>query len=296
MARFDELLHQGRPLASDGAFGTQLMARGMQPGEVPELWNVDRAEDVEAIHRAYVDAGADLVETNTFGGNALTLGRHGMADRMAELNRAGVTAARRATQGTEVLVAGSMGPTGLLLAPLGEATPEGMAKAFGDQARVLAEAGADLLVVETMTCLDEAVIAVEAARTTGLPVVATMTYNKTKRGFFTVMGDDVAATVARLSAAGACAVGSNCGNGTDVMVEVARAFAAATKLPLFFQSNAGLPKLVDGKSVYTEGPGHLAAFARSLLDMGVAVVGGCCGTGPEHVAAVAAVVRERRGG
>ena len=293
MGKFKDLVDSGKFLAGDGAFGTQLIARGMQPGDVPELWNVERASDVEEIHRKYVEAGASCIETNTFGGNAITLGRHDLAHRVAELNKAGVEAAKKAVAGTDTLVAGSIGPTGVLLAPMGEGKPDEMQKAFAEQAKALAEAGADVLFVETMTSLDEAVLAIEGAKESGLDIVATMTFNKTKRGFFTIMGDKISVCVKRLVEAGACAVGSNCGNGTDVMVEVAREFKEAANVPLVFQSNAGLPKMVDGESVYTEGPEHLEAFARNCIEIGVSYIGGCCGTSFEHVAAIAKVVAEK---
>ena len=295
MGRFKEMVESGKFLAGDGAFGTQLIARGMQPGDVPELWNVERAEDVYEIHRKYVEAGAQCIETNTFGGNGLTLGRHKMADRVKELNKAGVEVAKRAVEGTDALVAGSMGPTGVLLEPMGEGKPDEMRRAFAEQGKALAEAGADVLFIETMTSLDEAVFAIEGAKESGLDIVATMTFNKTKRGFFTIMGDDVPTCVKRLVEAGACAVGSNCGNGTEVMVEVAQAFREVSSVPLVFQSNAGLPKIVDGESVYTEGPEHLEAFARNCVEIGVSYIGGCCGTSFEHITAIAKVVAEKNG-
>ncbi len=292
---FKELLEGGRFMAGDGAFGTQLIARGMQPGDVPELWNVERAKDVEEIHRLYVEAGACCIETNTFGGNALTLGRHHMADRVVELNKAGVEAAKRAVAGTKTLVAGSIGPTGVLLEPMGEGKPDEMRQAYAEQAKAIAEAGADVLFVETMTSLDEAILAIEGAKEAGLDIVATMTFNKTKRGFFTIMGDNIPTCVKRLVEAGACAVGSNCGNGTEVMTEVARAFKEVATVPLVFQSNAGLPKIVDGESVYTEGPEYLEAFARNLVEIGVSYIGGCCGTSFEHISSIAKVVAEKNG-
>ena len=298
VGKFKDLLEQGWVINGDGALGTQLIARGLKPGEVPELWNIERPSVVEEIHRLYVEAGARMIETNTFGATELMLARKGESKRMAELNRRAVDLARHATtavSGEHVLVAGAIGPTGELLSSLGgEAKEEDLYRAFESQAQVLAESSVDLLIVETMTSLAEAVLAVEAASKTGVDVLATMTYSKTDRGFYTVMGDELTVCIDELYDAGAIALGSNCGNGTALMLEIAKAqreFRA--ELPSIFQSNAGMPKVLDGELIYDEEPEDLAAFARSCLDIGVNAVGGCCGTGPEHVRAIAEVFAKR---
>jgi 5-methyltetrahydrofolate--homocysteine methyltransferase len=289
-------LGAGEVLVGDGAWGTLLMAHGLAPGEPPETINLARPEVLEEIARQYVDAGADLVTTNTFGGSPARLRAFGLDGRAGEINGAAVEAVRRACGG-RAFVSASIGPSGHVLAPYGDGNPAEIAAGFELQARALAAAGADLFCIETMTDLAEAVLAVRAARAAapGIPVIATMTFEKTRRGFYTVMGVTIGKAVEGLVSAGADVVGSNCGNGSDVMVEIAREFRALTDRPLAFQPNAGLPELRGGAVVYPEDPAFMAARARELLAAGVGIVGGCCGTTPEHVRAVRRVVGPRRG-
>jgi 5-methyltetrahydrofolate--homocysteine methyltransferase len=249
--------------------------------------NLSRPELIEQIGRLYVEAGAELLTTNTFGGSPLRLALHALADQCEAVNREAVRAARRAAGG-RAYVSGSVGPTGRLLAPLGDVSPEQVREGFERQIRALADAGADLVCVETMTDLAEATLAVEAARAVAprLPVLATMTFDKTPRGYFTVMGVSVERAARGLAEAGADVVGSNCGNGCEAMVEIAAAFRRATSLPLAIQSNAGIPSEHGGQLVYPEGPDFMADKAVALLRLGVSIVGGCCGTTPEHVRAL----------
>jgi 5-methyltetrahydrofolate--homocysteine methyltransferase len=284
-------LGAGRPVLGDGAMGTELFARGLAPGECPERWNVGRGEAVAAVARAYREAGSELVETNTFGASPLKLAAYGLEARAAELNRRAVELAREAV-GDEVLVAGSVGPCGALLEPYGEARAADVEASFAVQLEALAAAGVDAFCIETMTDLEEALLAVRAAGRVAptVPVIATMTFDATPRGFYTLMGNGVADVARRLVEAGARVVGANCGNGIEVMVEVARAFRAATSAPLAIQANAGLPELRDGRLVYAETPGFYAERARGLVELGVAVIGGCCGTTPAHIAALRGVL------
>jgi 5-methyltetrahydrofolate--homocysteine methyltransferase len=292
-----ERLRAGEVLVGDGAWGTLLMAQGLRPGEPPEAFNLARPEALEEIARRYLEAGADLVTTNTFGGSPARLRQYGLEARTEAVNRAAVEAARRAV-GDRAYVSASVGPSGYLLKPYGDADPAEIGAGFERQLSALAAAGADLVCIETMTDLAEAMLAVRAACQVapGLPVMATMTFERTRRGFFTVMGVSIEQAVAGLGEAGADILGSNCGNGSDVMVEIAREFRARTGQPVAIQPNAGLPEARGGTAVFPEDPAFMAARARLLLEAGVGIIGGCCGTTPDHVAALRAVVEQAGGG
>jgi 5-methyltetrahydrofolate--homocysteine methyltransferase len=282
-----ERLRRGERLVGDGGWGTLLLARGLPPGDPPESLTLSRPELIEEIGRLYVEAGADLVTTNSFGASPLRLAQHSLASQAPEINRRAVLQAKRAAAG-RAYVSACVGPTGRLLAPLGDVAKEEVRAGFEDQVRWLAEAGADLVCVETMTDLAEATLAVQAAKTVapGLPVLATMTFDATPRGFFTVMGVSVEQAARGLAAAGADVVGSNCGAGIEAMIGIAAAFRRASSLPLLIQPNAGLPQQRGGELFYPENPEFMAAKAVDLLELGVAIVGGCCGTTPEHVRAL----------
>ena len=286
-----ERLAAGETLVGDGAVGTMLMARGLKPGEAPEALNLSRPEVLADIAREYIEAGADLVTTNTFGGSPLRLARYGLEGRLEEINRAAVEIVRRVVDGRAHVLA-SIGPSGHLLKPHGDGDPARIAAGYERQIRVLAEAGADLIGVETMIDLAEAILAVQAARAVApkLPVMATMSFEATPRGFFTVMGVSIEQAARGLAEAGADIVGSNCGNGSDVMVEIAREFRARTSRPIAIQPNAGLPELRGGAVVFPETPEAMAANAKALRAAGVAVIGGCCGTTPAHIRALRGVV------
>ena len=290
-----ERLAAGDVLVGDGAMGTMLFERGLPPGEPPETVTLSRPEVLEEIARLYRDAGADLLETNTFGGSPLKLELHGLADETEAVNREAVRAVRRVAEGRAYVVA-SVGPSGRLLEPYGDTKPEVMADSFRRQMEALIAAGVDAVCVETMTDLAEAQLAVRAAKAAApdVPVFATMTFDPTPRGYFTIMGVSVVKAAAGLAEAGADAIGSNCGNGIEHMVALAREFRAASRLPLVIQANAGLPKSVAGRTVYDETPEFLAAKARELVAIGVSVIGGCCGTTPEHIRALRAMVDDVR--
>ncbi len=281
-------LADGEVVLGDGGWGTMLMARGLEPGACPERLNRERPELLAEIAALYLAAGAELVTTNTFGGSPLKLAHYGLEDRCEDLNRRGVEAVRDVAAG-RALVAASVGPCGRLLEPYGDVSRDAVGAGFAHQVAALAAAGADLLVIETMTDAAEAELALAAAKTEapGLPVVATMTFDETPRGFFTIMGVSVDEAVRRLADGGADVVGSNCGHGTGPMAEIARAFkATGTTLPIAIQANAGLPGDRDGELVWPEDPERWAAGAALLKDLGVGLIGGCCGTTPDHIAAL----------
>ena len=235
-------------------------ARGLPAGQPPEWFALERPEVLEEVARLYVEAGADLVTTDTFGGTSFRLKLHGLDGERERVNRQAVEAVKRAVGG-RALVSASVGPSGQLLEPYGDTSPDAVEEAFAEQVRALASAGADVLCIETMGDLTEATRAVKAAKDVapGVPVMATMTFEPTPRGYFTVMGVSVEKAVAGLEAAGADVVGSNCGTGIEDMVSIARAMARATRLPLLIQPNAGLPQSRDGQVVYDETPDAMAA-------------------------------------
>lgn len=284
MKPFLDRLRAGEVLIGDGAWGTMLMAAGLESGRCPESLNLDRPRLLEEIARKYVEAGAEIITTNTFGASPLKLALYGLQEKTEALNAAAVAAVRPAV-GDRACVAGSIGPTGKLLKPYGDADPGEVLEGYRRQARALIDAGVDVINVETMTDLQEAKLAVGAAREAGgrVPIIACMTFDPTPRGFYTIMGVDIAAAAAGLADAGADVVGSNCGNGIEIMIEIARAFRKHTRLPLIAQANAGLPETHEGRLVYKETPAFFAERARELVAAGVSIVGGCCGTTPEHI-------------
>jgi 5-methyltetrahydrofolate--homocysteine methyltransferase len=283
MTILDEL-KTGKILLSDGAWGTLLQAKGLKPGECPEFWNIDHRKDVLEIARAYVKAGSDIIETNSFGGSRIKLSQYGYGDRVAGLNRAAASISREAA-GNSKHVAGSVGPTGKMLL-MGEVSEAELYDGFCEQVTALEQGGADIIIIETMSALDEASLAVKAARdTTSCTVILTMTFSKDLKGeYFTMMGVSPAEMVQSMIEAGAHIVGSNCGNGMEEMIGVVNEIRAADgKIPVMIQANAGTPQLVDGKTVYRESPEIMASFVPELLKAGTNIIGGCCGTTPEHI-------------
>jgi len=282
----------------DGAMGTQLFARGVAPGACNDWLNVQSPGIVQEIHLAYFAAGSDAVLTNTFGANRYALARHGHADKVSEINRAGAELALKAA-GSERYVLGDIGPTGDFLEPLGTLRAEQAKEAFAEQVEALRQGGVDGFVIETMTALDELELAITAAKTAGddLPVLASMSFDKGAAGFRTMMGVDVPTAVAKMLSLGVDAVGFNCGTATlDEYVELAKAYVAAVrsskrKAFVFAEPNAGKPDLVDGQAVYTVTPGEFATACGRILDAGVYILGGCCGTGPDHILAVAQALK-----
>jgi 5-methyltetrahydrofolate--homocysteine methyltransferase len=289
-----------RVLLCDGAMGTQLIARGLPTGVCGETWNLDHAADVEAIHRAYVQAGCDLVTTNTFGASAPSLERHALADQAAAINLAGARLARRAA-GDRAFVLGDIGPFGGFLEPLGDMTPKNLLAAFTAQAKALREGGADGIIIETMVDPAELTVAVQAAKQVyNWPVFATYAFNKADGDSFrTIMGTTVPEAVAAAVTAGADVVGANCGTALDLpdylrLAQMLVGAARPTATPVILQPNAGAPQMLDGKMPHPATPADMARLIDPLLATGLRVIGGCCGTSPAHLAAMADKLRPRR--
>ncbi len=280
---FEELLTR-TPVITDGATGTQLQARGLAPGECPDSWNLSHATAVEEVARAYVEAGSEIILTNTFRSNRLALAGHGLAEQTEEINRGGVQIARRAAAG-RALVFGSMGPSGKMLMA-GEVSEEELSSAFEEQARVLADAGVEGFALETMTDLGEAKLALIAACPTGLPVVVSMVFDSGKEKDRTMMGATPEQAAEELAAAGAEVIGANCGRSIESFVPLCRRLRNATKRPIWIKPNAGLPEWVEGKVGYPTTPGEFAGFIPALVEAGASFVGGCCGTTPEFIRAI----------
>jgi methionine synthase I (cobalamin-dependent) len=279
-----QLLEDG-PVITDGAWGTELQARGLGLGEFPDAWNLTHPERVAEVARAYVDAGSRVILTNTFGANRLRLGDHAAAGQVREINQRGVEISHAAAQG-RALVFASIGPSGKMLVS-GEVTEAELLAAYTEQAQALARGGADALVVETMSDLAEARLAVTAARETGLPVVACMVFDSGKEKDRTMMGTTPEQAAQGLAEAGADFIGANCGQGIAGFAAICRRLRAATDRPIWLKANAGLPTVVDGRAQYNATPEDFAAHIPELIRLGAGFVGGCCGTRPDFIAAIA---------
>lgn len=281
------LAHQ--PLLGDGGMGTQLQQLGLAPGACGERWNVARPAQVRSVHLAYRDAGARLITTNTFGGSSYVLAGHDDAARVAELNQAGARLAREIA-GDQAWVLGDIGPFGGMLEPLGDAQPEAVAAAFREQAAALLAGGADAILVETMSDPAEAVLAIEGAKTAGAAFIfATFTFQKSGSAYRTMMGATPDETLGAAIAAGANVVGANCGTGLsldDYVRLTAELVAAAAGRPVIVQPNAGAPRLEGDRIYYDESAREFAAAVPRLVAAGARIVGGCCGSTPEHIAAM----------
>ena len=284
-------LARGELLISDGATGTFLQSLGLEPGGCPEELNVSHPEMVQSVTRAYFEAGSDMVLANSFGGSRFMLGKYGYGDRVLEFNQLAVQHARsQASPGHYVV--GSVGPSGEFMEPLGEVSEAEMSDAFAEQIIALAGAGADGVAIETMTALEEASVAITAAKKIGgLAVMATMAFDKGPRGFFTMMGVTPEQAVEGLQEAGADIVGANCGTGIESMVELGRRMREATDGYLIIHANAGIPSIKHGEIGYPETPDSMVDGFLELADMGINIISGCCGTGPEHVHALTKALR-----
>jgi 5-methyltetrahydrofolate--homocysteine methyltransferase len=286
----EKLLHRA-PVITDGAWGTQLQARGLEPGEVPDLWNLSHPQEVASVARAYVQAGSQIILTNTFGANRFRLADAEATDQVKEINAAGVALSRQAA-GADALVFASIGPSGKLLMS-GDVSEEELQDAFAEQAEALSLA--DGLVIETMQDIAEARIAIAAAKATGLPVVASMVFDSGKDLDRTMMGATPEQAAAALVEAGADVVGANCGQGIAGFVAIcSRLKAAANGRPVWIKANAGLPTMKDGKAVYATTAEDFASHVPSVLAAGASFIGGCCGTSPEFINGIAGLLNKKR--
>jgi 5-methyltetrahydrofolate--homocysteine methyltransferase len=285
-----EKLKQGKVLLSDGALGTLLQSKGMA-GECPELWNITHRAEVKSIAESYLQAGSEIITTNSFGGSIFKLSQYGLGDRVSELNKTAAEIYREAA-GKNKHVAGSIGPTGKMIL-MGDVTEAELYDTFREQAIALEAGGADIIIIETMSAADEASLAVRAAReNTKCTVIITMTFSKEPNGeYHTMMGVSPEEMVISMKEAGAHIVGSNCGNGIEDMIGIVKAIRAIdNKIPVMIQANAGIPEFIDGKTVFRESPEMMASFIPELIKAGANIIGGCCGTTPEHIKAIGKVL------
>jgi 5-methyltetrahydrofolate--homocysteine methyltransferase len=284
-------LYQNKILLSDGAWGTFLQAKGLKAGECPELWNITHRSDVIDIAKSYLLAGSDIIETNSFGGTIFKLSQYGLGDRVSEINQSAAEISREAA-GNGSHVAGSIGPTGKMLL-MGDVTEQELYDAFREQSVALEKGGADIIIIETMSAIDEASLAVKAAReNTKCTVIITMTFSRTPKGEYrTMMGVSPEEMVISMKEAGAHIIGSNCGNGIEDMIGIVKAIRATdNKIPVMIQANAGVPALIDGETVFRETPEIMASYIPELIKAGANIIGGCCGTTPDHIRSIGKVL------
>jgi 5-methyltetrahydrofolate--homocysteine methyltransferase len=290
MGKIIEQIKAGKTLVSDGAWGTFLQQKGMKPGECPEEWNLTHPDEVFDIAKSYIDAGADMIETNSFGGTKFKVEKYGLGDKVFELNKAAAEISRRAAGDKFVL--GSVGPTGKILM-MGDVTEEELYEAFKEQAKGLEAGGVDAIMIETMTDLDEARLAIQAAKeNTNCEVFCTMTFEKTVQGEFrSMMGVSPTEMVNTLCDAGVDLIGANCGNGIAVMIGIVEEIRKANKeIPILVHANAGMPIYKDGETVFPESPDEMAMLVPKIIAAGANIIGGCCGTTPGHISRVREMV------
>lgn len=285
-AKIVDVVKSGNILVSDGAWGTFLYKKGLQSGECPELWCINRFDDVSSIAKSYIEAGADMVESNSFGGNCFKLKNYKLDGKVAEINEAAARASRNAA-GDKWVIA-SMGPTGKLLV-IEEVTEDELYEAFKVQAVALEKGGADALCIETMSDIEEAAIAIKAAKeNTKCEIICTFTFEKTVRNEYrTMMGVSPVAAVKAAIEAGADIVGANCGNGMECMIEIVKEIRQFTSdTPILVHANAGLPENRNGVDFFPESPEDMSKFVEAIIDAGANIIGGCCGTTPDHIKAI----------
>lgn len=289
MTGFRKRLSQKRILIADGATGTMLQTAGLPPGVSPERWNLERPEAIRALHQAYVEAGADLILSNTFGGSRLRLEKAGLGGRVREINLAAVRLARDVA-GEKILVLGDIGPTGRMLKPLGDLAIEEARASFAEQAAALAEGGVDAIIIETMSDLAEALAAVEGAKqATSLPILVSMSFDTHGRTMMGVKPEDAAV---KLWGLGVDVIGANCGRSlTETLEAIRKMRNAVPKATLIAKPNAGLPHEKNGESIYDVTPDVMAEYALKFVAHGVRIFGGCCGSTPEHIRAIAVALR-----
>jgi 5-methyltetrahydrofolate--homocysteine methyltransferase len=295
MASILDRLNAGEVLICDGAMGTTLQSLGCGPGESPEKWGLLHEASLRQIHRSYIEAGADMILTNTFGGNRVKLEKLGLAAEVESLNRelARIAVAEANREERSIYVAGDVGPTGEFMEPIGLLKASDMIEIFSQQIRALVAGGVDVILIETMSDLNEATAAVKAAQSScDLPVFVSMTYNVDKNGFRTMMGVSPGQAVEKLLEAGVDGIGANCG---DVLAAITPALVQQMKAAgarwTLVEPNAGLPQIVDGKTVFPQTPAQMAEHIPAILEAGANIIGGCCGTTPEHIRMIAQAVR-----
>lgn len=293
MGKILDQIKKGRILVSDGAWGTFLQQKGLQVGKCPEEWNIKHPEKVLEIAQSYIDAGADMIETNSFGGTRFKLEKYGLADKVFEINKAAAEISRKAAGKKFVL--GSVGPTGKILM-MGDVTEEELYEAFTEQVKGLQAGGADAIMIETMTDLEEARLAIRAAKeNTGLEVFCTMTFEKTVDGEFrSMMGVSPTDMVNTIIEAGAELIGANCGNGIADMIGIVEEIRKCNKdIPVLVHANAGMPVYQDGETVFPETPEEMALLVPKIIAAGANIIGGCCGTTPTHISRVRKAIDEK---
>lgn len=295
MKTITEKIKEGKILVSDGAWGTFLYQQGLKPGECPELWNLTHPENILAIAQSYIEAGSDMVETNSFGGSSFKLSNFDLGDRAYEINKAAAEISRKAA-GADKHVLGSIGPTGKMLV-MGDVSYNDLYESFKVQAMGLADGGADALVIETMSDLEEATAAVRACKeNTSCEIICTMTFEKSPEGaFYTMMGVTPAEMVTEMVAAGATIIGANCGNGMENMIGISEEIRKINaNIPLLIHANAGMPVYKNGETHYLETPEQMAGFVEILIAAGANIIGGCCGTTPEHIRQIAQIIKAKQ--
>lgn len=293
MGKISERLREKGVLVSDGAWGTFIHKKGLRSDECPESWNLLRPDDIYDVAQSYVKSGADMILTNSFGGSPFKLAPYGLEDKSYEINKAAAEISKRAA-GESVLVLGSVGPTGKILM-MGDVTEEELFSGFAEQIRGLSDGGADAILIETMSDLDEARVAIRAAKSvTDKEILCTFTFSKTAANEYrTMMGTSPSETVAMLVEEGVDIIGANCGNGTAGMIEIVEEIRAVNKdIPVLVHANAGLPVLKDGESVFPETPEEMSVQIKELVLAGANIVGGCCGTTPEHISRIVQLIHQ----